>query len=55
MTTAKRSNAVPEIPTAGETVAGSVGGSPERFHEFLKREIAKWQNVVKLAGIQSGS
>lgn len=101
VTTAKRSNALPEIPTVGETVAGyeavgwqgvlgpkalprnivmrwneeinrllqlsdvkerlaadgiaSTGGSPERFQEFLKREIAKWQNVVKVAGIKPGS
>ena len=101
VTTAKRSNAVPEIPTVGETVSGyeaagwqallgpkalpkdivtrwnneinrilqlsdvkerlaahgidAGGGSPERFHEFLKREIAKWQKVVKVAGIKPGS
>ncbi len=101
VTTAKRSNAVPEIPTVGETVTGyeavgwqgvlgpkalpkdivtrwndeinrilqlsdvkerlaadgivSAGGSPERFHEFLKREIEKWQKVVKVAGIKPGS
>ena len=101
VTTAKRSNAVPEIPTVGETVTGyeavgwqgvlgpkalprdivtrwndeinrilqlsdvkerlaadgivSAGGSPERFHEFLKREIAKWQKVVKVAGIKPES
>jgi tripartite-type tricarboxylate transporter receptor subunit TctC len=101
VTTAKRSNAVPEIPTVGETVAGyeavgwqgvlgpkalpkeivtrwnneinrilqlsdvkerlaadgieSAGGSPERFHEFLRREIAKWQKVVMVAGIKPGS
>ncbi len=101
VTTAKRSNAVPEIPTVGETVAGyeavgwqgilgpkalpkdivmrwnneinhilqlsdvkerlaadginAGGGSPERFHEFLKREIEKWQKVVKVAGIKPES
>lgn len=32
-----------------------VGGSPERFHEFLKRDVAKWQKVVKIAGIKLGS
>ena len=31
------------------------GGSPERFREVLKREIAKWQKVVKIAGIEPGS
>jgi tripartite-type tricarboxylate transporter receptor subunit TctC len=98
VTTAKRSNALPEIPTVGETVAGyeSVAGpgvlgpkglpkdivvrwnnevnrigqlpdvrdrlasfgidtadaSPEQFHAFIKREIEKWQKVVKAAGIK---
>ena len=101
VTTAKRSNAVPDIPTVGETVPGyeavqwfailgpkalpkdvvtrwnneigrivqlpdvkermageglePAGGSPERFREVLKREIAKWQKVVKIAGIKPGS
>src|SRR5262245_7038213 len=101
VTTAKRSNAVPDIPTVGETVAGyeaaqwfavwgpkglskgivtrwnaeinrvlqladvkermaadglePVGGSPERFREVLQRDIAKWQKVVKTAGIKLGS
>ena len=101
VTTAKRSDAVPEIPTVGETVAGyeaaawqgvlgpkalpkdivarwnsdinhilqrsdvrermaaigmePVGGSPERFHEFLKREVEKWQNMIKISNIKPGS
>jgi len=101
VTTAKRSNAVPDIPTVGETVPGyeavqwfailgpkalpkdvvtrwnneidrvvqlsdvkermaseglePAGGSPERFRAVLKREIAKWQKVVKIAGIKPGS
>jgi len=101
VTTARRSNAVPDIPTVGETVPGyeavqwfailgpkalpkdvvtrwnneidrivqlpdvkermagdglePAGGSPERFREVLKREIAKWQKVVKIAGIEPGS
>jgi len=101
VTTARRSNAVPDIPTVGETVPGyeavqwfailgpkalpkdvvtrwnneidrivqlpdvkermagdglePAGGSPERFREVLKREIAKWQKVVKIAGIKPGS
>jgi len=100
VTIAKRSKAVPEIPTVGETIAGyeavgwqgvlgpkavpkhivarwnseinrvlhlsdvkerlaadgidSAGGSPESFHEFLKREITKWQKVVEVAGIKPG-
>ena len=101
VTIAKRSHAVPEIPTVSETIAGyeavgwqgvlgpkaipkdivarwnseinralqlpdvkeqlaadgidSAGGSPKRFHEFLKREIEKSQKVVKVAGIIPGS
>lgn len=101
MTTAKRSSALPDIPTVAETVPGyeaalwyavlgpkglpkdivarwnseinrvlqlpdvkermagdglePVGGSPERFREVLSRDIAKWQKVVKIAGIKVGS
>jgi tripartite-type tricarboxylate transporter receptor subunit TctC len=101
VTTAKRSNAVPDIPTVGETVPGyeavswaavlgpkalpkdivvrwnreidrilqlsdvkermaadgiePAGGSPERFREVLKRDVAKWQKVVKIANIKPGS
>ncbi len=98
MTTAKRSSALPDVPTVAETVPGyeaalwyaflgpkglprdvvarwnseinralqlpdvkerlaldgmePVGGSPQRFHEVLKRDIAKWQKVVKAANIK---
>ena len=98
MTTAKRSSALPDVPTVAETVPGyeaalwyaflgpkrlprdivarwnseinralqlpdvkerlaidgmeAVGGSPERFREVLKRDIAKWQKVVKTANIK---
>ena len=31
------------------------GGSPERLREILKRDVGKWQNVVKVAGIKPGS
>lgn len=101
VTTARRSNAVPDIPTVAETVPGyeavswvaavgpkalprdiaarwnteinrilqlsdvkerlagdgmePAGGSPERFREVLKREVAKWQKVVNTAGIKPGS
>ena len=101
VTTAKRSNAVPDIPTVAETLPGyeaaqwaalfgpkalpkeivtrwnkeidrilqmsdvrermkadgmePAGGSPERFREVLKRDVAKWQKVVKTAGIKPGS
>jgi tripartite-type tricarboxylate transporter receptor subunit TctC len=30
-----------------------VGGSPERFAEFIAKDIAKWQKVVKEAGISA--
>ena len=33
----------------------ATGGSPERFREMLKRDIAKWQKVVKIANIKPGS
>jgi hypothetical protein len=39
---------------AGEGVE-PVGGPPERFVEVLKRDMAKWQNVVKIANIKPGS
>ena len=101
VTTARRSNAVPDIPTVGETVPGyeavqwfailgpkalpkdvvtrwnneidrivqlpdvkermagdglePAGGSPERLREVLKREIAKWQKVVRTASIKPGN
>ncbi len=101
VTTAKRSHAVPDMPTVGETVPGyeavqwfailgpkalpkhvvkrwnneidrivqlpdvkermagdglePAGGPSERFREVLNREIAKWQKVVKVAGIKPGS
>ncbi len=99
VTTAKRSNAVPDLPTVGETVPGyeavswnavlgprglprevvarwngevnrillmndvkdrlandgmvAVGGASDRVAEVLKRDIAKWQRVVKTAGIKA--
>ena len=31
------------------------GGTPERFRDVLKRDIAKWQNVVKVGNIKLGS
>jgi tripartite-type tricarboxylate transporter receptor subunit TctC len=101
VTTAKRSNAAPDIPTVGETVLGyevvqwfavlgpkalskdivarwnheidrivqlpdmkermageglePAAGSPERFREMLRRDLAKWQKVVQIAGIKPGS
>jgi tripartite-type tricarboxylate transporter receptor subunit TctC len=98
VTTLKRSNALPDVPTAAETVpdyevalwyaawgpkglpphvvglwnreinsvvhsqdmkdrmAGEglepAGGPPERFREVLKRDVAKWTQVVRSAGIK---
>jgi tripartite-type tricarboxylate transporter receptor subunit TctC len=99
VTTAKRSSALPDIPTAAETVPGyeatswfavfgpkalpkdiaarwnseinrilqlpdvkertaglgiePASGSPERLRDLVKRDIAKWQNVVKVANIKA--
>lgn len=39
---------------AGEGVEPA-GGPPERFHEVLKREVPKWQKVVKAGNIKAGS
>ncbi len=101
VTTAKRANAVPDIPTVAETVPGyeavgwvavfgpkalpkgivtrwnseinrvlqmpdvkerlagdgmdTAGGTPESFRALLKRDVAKWQAVVKFAGIKPGA
>ena len=101
VTAAKRSNALPDIPTVGETVTGfevaqwyailgpkalprdivsrwnneinrilqlsdvkerltgdgmePAGGAPERYREVLENDVAKWQKVVKTAGIKPGS
>ncbi len=101
VTTPRRSDAVPDVPTVGETVPDyeapqwfailgpkalpndvvarwnreidrvvqlpdvkermsgegltPAGGSPERLREVLKREIARWQKVVKIANIKPGS
>ncbi len=98
VTTAKRSNAVPDIPAVAETVPGydaaswfavigpkglpqdiagrwnrevnrilqlaeviermagfgiePAGGSPDRLREVIRRDVAKWQIVVKTANIK---
>jgi tripartite-type tricarboxylate transporter receptor subunit TctC len=100
VTTPRRSNALPDIPSVAETVPGyealtwtavlgpkalskdmvarwnseinrvlqlsdvrarmagdgvePAGGSADRFREVLKRDFAKWQSVVKIAGIKPG-
>ena len=33
----------------------AAGDSPERFREVLKRDVAKWQKVVKIDNIKPGS
>ena len=49
-------NRILQLPDVKERMAGEglepAGGSPERFREFLKREIEKWQKVVKVANIK---
>jgi tripartite-type tricarboxylate transporter receptor subunit TctC len=52
-------NRVLQLPDVKERMAGEglepVGGSPERFRDVLKRDVAKWQKLVKTAGIKPGS
>jgi tripartite-type tricarboxylate transporter receptor subunit TctC len=101
VTAAKRSSAVPEIPTVAETVPNYEavtwfgvfgpkalpndivtrwnrelnrilllpdvnarladdgmtlsGGTPARYSEVLKRDVAKWQKVIQVAGIKPGN
>ena len=31
-----------------------IGGAPDRFLQILRRDVAKWQKVVKTAGIRAG-
>ena len=48
-----------QLPDVKERMAGDgmepAGGAPERVREVLKRDIAKWQKVVKTANIKPGS
>lgn len=48
-----------QLPDVKARMAGDglepAGGSPERLREVLKREIAKWQKVVEIAGIKPGN
>lgn len=101
VTTAKRSAALPEVPTVAETLPGyeaanwgavwgpkglptaivarwnreinrilqlpdvkermaaagmePSGGTPERLRDLIKRDVAKWQAVVRVGNIQSGT
>ena len=52
-------NRILQLPDVNARMTGDgltpAGGSTERFREVLKRDIAKWQKVVKIAGIKPGS
>ena len=54
----KELNRILLLPDVKERMAADglepVGGSPERFDEVLKRDIAKWQKVVKVGNIKAG-
>lgn len=51
-------NRIVQLPEIKERLAGdgmdAAGGTPESFRALLKRDIAKWQAVVKFAGIKPG-
>ena len=48
-----------QLPDIKERMAGDgmepAGGSPERFQGILKRDVAKWRNVVRISSIKPGS
>ena len=52
-------NRVLQLHDMKERIAGDGmepgGGSPERVGELLKRDVAKWQRVIKVGGIKPGS
>jgi tripartite-type tricarboxylate transporter receptor subunit TctC len=49
--------AILELPEVKEQLASEggevVGGTPKEFASYMEREIAKWTNVVKAAGIKA--
>jgi len=51
-------NRLLQLPEMRERLTGDamelVGGPPSRFLEVLKRDVAKWKQVVKTAGIKAG-
>lgn len=51
-------NRILQAPELKERLAADamelVGGSPARFLDTLKRDVAKWQRVVKVGGIRAG-
>ena len=52
-------NRILQLPEIKERLASDgmdpAGGTPESFRASLKRDIAKWRNVVKFAGIKPGT
>jgi tripartite-type tricarboxylate transporter receptor subunit TctC len=50
-------NRIVQLSDVKERMAGlgiePAGGSPERLRDLVKRDIAKWQNVVKAANIKA--
>jgi tripartite-type tricarboxylate transporter receptor subunit TctC len=54
----KEIDRVVQLPDVKERMANDglepAGGSADRLREVLKREIARWQNVVKIANIKPG-
>ena len=54
----KEIDRIVQLPEMKERMANDgtepIGGSPEHFREVLKRDIAKWQKVLKTANIKVG-
>jgi len=52
-------NRILQLPDVKERMASEgvelAGGSPARFREVLKRDVPKWQKVVKAGNIKAGS
>lgn len=52
-------NRMVQSPELKERMAGDgmdlVGGSPERVNDVLRRDVAKWQKVVRIGGIKPGN
>ena len=50
-------NRVLELPEIRARLAADgvepAGGSPQRFYELLRHDVAKWQKVVKAANVES--
>ena len=55
----KEIDRIVQLPDVKERLAVEgmepAGGSPERFGEVLKRDVAKWQKVIKIANIKPGN